>query len=95
MRNAAGRLTRRFRLRTEPRFTQAALAHALQLRGMRIDRAGVSKIEGGYRRLTDGEIVVIADDLGVTPGQLLPPLSDRETRRIIKLIFNPLSDSSE
>ena len=94
MRNAAGRLIRQFRLQTEPRFTQAALAHALQLRGMRIDRAGVSKIEGGYRRITDVEIVIIADALGVDPCQLLPPVSDPEIRRIIQLTFNSTSEPS-
>lgn len=94
MRNSAGRLIKRFRTQTEPRFTQAALAHALQLRGMTIDRAGVSKIECGYRRLIDVEIVVIADVLGVTPCQLRPPVSDPEMRRIIQLNFNPASDPS-
>ncbi len=89
MRNSAGRIIKQFRLQTAPRFTQAGMASALQLRGMRIDRAGVSKIEGGYRRLIDVEIVVIADVLGVTPCQLLPPVSDPEVRRIIQLIYNP------
>ncbi len=94
MRNAAGRFIKRFRVQTEPRFTQAALAHALQLRGMTVDRAGVSKIEGGYRRLSDIEVVVIADVLGVTPCQLLPPVSDPEIRHIIQLTFKSASESS-
>ena len=89
MRNIAGRRIKEYRLQMEPRFTQAEMAHALQLKGMTVDRAGVSKIENGYRRISDVEIVVIADVLGVTPGQLLPLASDPEALRILKLTFNP------
>ena len=95
MRNLAGGLIQQFRLQMEPRFTQAQMAQALQLKGMTIDRSGVSKIENGYRRLSDIEIVCIADVLGVSPGQLLPPVTDPEIRRVIKLTFKPPSVPSE
>ena len=51
--------------------TQAELAQSLQLRGMRIDRAGVAKIEGGFRQVSDIELVLIAQALEVPPGDLL------------------------
>ena len=51
--------------------TQADLARALQLKGLKIDRAGVAKIEGGYRQVSDVELVVIAEALEVEPGELV------------------------
>ena len=41
------------------------------LKGINIDRAGVAKIEGGHRQVSDIELVIIAEALGVTPGDLL------------------------
>ena len=51
--------------------TQAGLAHGLQLRGVKIDRAGVAKIEGGYRQVSDVELFLIAEVLEVQPSDLL------------------------
>ena len=68
----------------DPRRTQAEIALALQLKGMTIDRAGIAKIEGGYRRVSDVEVVVIADVLGVTPSQLLPDSSDPAIRAVLQ-----------
>ena len=56
----------------EPRWSQERLGRNLQSEGMLIDRSGVAKIEGGYRKVTDVEIVVIAKVLGVAPDDLLP-----------------------
>ena len=51
--------------------TQADLARGLQLRGVKIDRAGVAKIEGGYRQVSDVELFLIAEVLEVPPSDLL------------------------
>jgi len=51
--------------------TQAILAARLEVRGLRIDRSGVAKIEGGFRRVSDRELVAIADALSVSAGWLL------------------------
>lgn len=51
--------------------TQADLARALQLKGLKIDRAGIAKIEGGYRQVSDVELVQIAEALGIAPSALL------------------------
>lgn len=56
--------------------TQADLARALQLKGVTIDRAGVAKIEGGYRQVSDIELAIIAEALGVQPGDLLQDIDD-------------------
>lgn len=60
--------------------TQADLACALQLRGLNIDRAGVAKVEGGYRQVSDVELVTIAEVLGVPPGDLLRDLDEPSSR---------------
>lgn len=70
----------------ESRWTQSRLARALQLEGMPVDRSGVAKIEGGYRKISDVEIVIIAKALGVTPNELLPDGTD-------KLVHDVLQDS--
>jgi transcriptional regulator with XRE-family HTH domain len=60
--------------------TQADLAGALQLGGFNIDRAGVAKVEGGYRQVSDVELVAIAEVLGVPPGDLLRGVDDPSSR---------------
>ena len=54
-----------------PKWTQSRLAVALQFEGMLVERSVVAKIEGGYRRISDVEILIIAKVLGVTPNDLL------------------------
>ena len=51
--------------------TQSALAARLEVRGMKIDRAGVAKIEGRFRQVSDSELLALADALGVSPAWLL------------------------
>ncbi len=51
--------------------TQADLAARLQIEGMRLERVTISKIETGYREVTDVETVAIAKVLGVTVSWLL------------------------
>jgi transcriptional regulator with XRE-family HTH domain len=38
---------------------------------MKIDRAGVAKIEGRLRQVSDSELLALADALGVSPAWLL------------------------
>ena len=49
-----------------PPITQKDLAARLQLEGLQIERVSISKIEIGYRQVTDVEIAAIAKSLGVT-----------------------------
>jgi len=51
--------------------TQADLAARLQIEGLRLERVTISKIETGYREVTDVETVAIAKALGVTVSWLL------------------------
>ena len=71
MKNVAGPMIKRLRTSNSPRMTQADLASALQLEGMSLDRAGVAKMEGGLRRISDVELVLIARIFGVAPCKLL------------------------
>ena len=65
-RNIVGPQIRKARERSRPRLTQQDLAARLEVRGVHIDRAGISKIEIGYRVVTDIELLAFADALGVT-----------------------------
>ena len=82
MKNVTGPRIRELRRLKMPRMTQADLANSLQLKGIKIDRAGIAKIEGGYRRVSDVELVTIARALEVPAGDLLDGSEDRlsETR---------------
>ncbi len=51
--------------------TQADLAARLQIEGLRLERVTISKIETGYREVTDVEAIAIAKALGVTISWLL------------------------
>ncbi len=51
--------------RKEAGFTQMKLATSLQLRGIKIDRSSIAKIESGRRPITDIEIIAIAKILVV------------------------------
>jgi len=64
--------------RRNANLTQADLAARLQLRGLRIDRAGVAKIEGGMRQVSDIELKAIADALGVRAAWLLDDQGDAQ-----------------
>jgi len=70
-RNVIGERVRLARERVKPRITQADLAARLQIEGLRLERAAISKIETGYREVTDVETIVIARSLGVTISWLL------------------------
>ena len=84
--NVSGCRIKQLRIQMESGWTQSRLARALQLEGMTVDRSGVAKIEGGYRKISDVEIVIIAKALGVTPNELLTDATD-------KLVHEVLQDS--
>ena len=58
-------------LRKNMELSQRQLADALQLAGLDIDKNAVQRIECGKRFVTDIEIIVIADTLGVSLDALL------------------------
>ena len=70
-RNIIGKRVRLARERAKPLITQADLAARLQIEGLRLERVTISKIETGYREVTDVETVAIAKALGVTVSWLL------------------------
>jgi transcriptional regulator with XRE-family HTH domain len=57
------------RTRNSP-LTQEELASRLQILGWDIDRFGISKIERGRRQVTDKEVMMLANALGVSVTQL-------------------------
>ena len=70
-RNIIGERVRLARERAKPLITQTDLAARLQIEGLRLERVTISKIETGYREVTDVETVAIAKALGVTVSWLL------------------------
>ena len=64
-RNIIGEKVRLARKRANPPITQSDLAARLQVQGLRLERAAISKIETGYRVVTDVETAAIAKALGV------------------------------
>ena len=58
-------------LRKNMGLSQRQLADALQLAGLDIDKNAVQRIECGKRFVTDIEVIVIADTLGVSLEALL------------------------
>lgn len=64
-RNIVGPRVRQARKVARPQLTQIDLAARLQLLGMSIDQAGVSKIETGRRPVSDIEVAALARVLKV------------------------------
>ena len=69
-RNIIGAKIKQARNNANPPVTQKDLAARLQLEGLRFERVTISKIETGYREVTDVEIAAIAKSLGVTISSL-------------------------
>ena len=65
-RNIIGDKVRLARKAAKPPITQSDLAARLQVRGLRIDRVTISKIETGYREVTDVEAAALSEALGVS-----------------------------
>ena len=70
-RNVIGERVRLARERAKTLITQTDLAARLQIEGLRLERVAISKIETGYREVTDVEALAIAKALGVTISWLL------------------------
>ena len=79
-RNIIGERVRLARERARPFITQADLAARLQVEGLRVERVTISKIETGYREVTDVEALAIAKALGVTGSWLLGESEDIKSR---------------
>ena len=61
------------RLRYQQDLTQEMLAARCSVRGMELSRATLSKVEAQLRCVTDAELVVFAEALGVELKTLYPP----------------------
>ena len=55
-----------YQARTAKRISQADLSARMQVKGVLIEREAISKIETGDRFVTDYELMVFSDVLGVT-----------------------------
>ena len=69
--NIVGERVRIARQRRTPPLTQDELSGQLAAYEVPIDRAAVSKVEGGTRYVSDFEIRALCKVLGVSPGWLL------------------------
>jgi transcriptional regulator with XRE-family HTH domain len=74
--NVVGPRIRLARAKAKPALTQADLSARLETIGVRIDRAGISKIENQERIVTDFELIALADALRVTVAWLLGGRAD-------------------
>lgn len=70
-RNRVGPRIQKAREAIGPPLTQQSLSARLEVRGVHIDRAGISKIEQGHRAVTDIELVALANALSVSVTWLL------------------------
>ena len=70
-RNLVGRRVREGRFTAKPVVTQVELAARLEVMGLKITQAAISKIETGSRPVTDVEVAALAKALGVSAGWLL------------------------
>ena len=59
------------RMSMVPKCSQRALADKLQLHGMDVDKNTIQRLESGQRFVTDIELRIIAQVLGVTTDELL------------------------
>ena len=69
--NICGAKVSKLRTAMVPKCSQRALADKLQLAGMDISKNTVQAIESGNRFVTDIELRIIAQVLGVTTDELL------------------------
>jgi transcriptional regulator with XRE-family HTH domain len=76
-RNIIGERVRLARERAKPIITQGDLAARLQVEGLRLERVTISKIETGYREVTDVEAMAIAKALGVPISWLMGEGEDK------------------
>ena len=69
--NLVGPQLKQARAAFHPALTQEALSKRLERFGVRIDRAGIAKIETGIRSVLDFEVVAFAKALNVRVAWLL------------------------
>lgn len=69
-RNVVGPQVRR--IRRQQRLSQAKLVLRCQLAGFDISRESLAKVEGGWRVVSDLEVLLLADALGVSFASLFP-----------------------
>lgn len=69
--NLVGPRVRQSRVSRRPSLTQAELSARLEVAGIHIDRAGISKIENQERTVTDKELSALAKALRVSVNWLL------------------------
>lgn len=69
--NICGRKVREFRLEMPEKTSQRKFADLLQLAGLDLDKNAVQRIENGQRFVTDIELKIIAQVLGVSYQALL------------------------
>ena len=72
-RTLGGGQVAKIRKAMKPRVSQRALASMLQLAGLDVDKNAVQRIESGQRFVTDIELSVFAQVLGVAVEELLRP----------------------
>ena len=65
-----------YKVRKASKITQKDLVAQLQVSGIKIDQAGLSKLENGNRPVTDIEIIAIARILKVPVSRLFEGSSD-------------------
>lgn len=69
--NICGSRIRKYRLAMPQKTSQRKLADLLQMHGLDLDKNAVQRIESGSRFVTDIEIKIIAEVLGVSYNDLL------------------------
>lgn len=69
--NIVGHRVREARRKRKTPLTQDQLSGKLAVLGVSLDRAGISKIENGQRRVLDFEALALAKALGVSTDWLL------------------------
>ena len=63
-------------LRKKRGLNQQELLAQLQLRGVEISQSGLSELEGQNRKVSDRELVALADILGISVDELLRQSQD-------------------
>ncbi len=69
--NICGGKVREYRLALPEKTSQRQLAVLLQVRGLDVEKNAIQRIESGQRFVTDIELKVLAEVLGVTFDDLL------------------------
>lgn len=69
--NLCGQRVAQLRKSMKPKVSQRALADMLQLAGVDVDKNVIQRIECGKRFVTDIELKILAQVLGVTADELL------------------------